>query len=84
MTNANEMAQKGFDTEMKSLLKITFLQSARDSMRLRTLMQCATLSVRGLITMAKKVGHLPNCAVEEVMDKVANDLLCADKLGKGE
>lgn len=31
--------------------------------------------------MAKKVGHLPNCAVEEVMDKVANDLLCADKLG---
>ena len=29
--------------------------------------------------MAKKVRHLPNCAVEEVMDKVANDLLCADK-----
>lgn len=34
--------------------------------------------------MAKKVGHLPNCAIKEVMDKAANDLLCADKLGKGE
>lgn len=34
--------------------------------------------------MAKKVRHLPNCAVEEVMDKVANNLLCADKLWKGE
>ena len=34
--------------------------------------------------MAKKVGHLSNCAVKEVMDKVVNDLLCADELGKGE
>lgn len=34
--------------------------------------------------MTKKVRHLPNCAVEEVMDKVPNDLLCADKLWKGE
>ena len=30
--------------------------------------------------MAKKVGHLPNCAVEEVMDKVANDLLRDNEL----
>lgn len=30
--------------------------------------------------MAKKVGHLPNCAVKEVMDKVANDLLRGNKL----
>ncbi len=30
--------------------------------------------------MAKKVGHLPNCAVKEVMDKVANDLLRDNKL----
>lgn len=30
--------------------------------------------------MAKKVGHLPNCAVKEVMDKVANDLLRDNEL----
>lgn len=30
--------------------------------------------------MAKKVGHLPNCAVKEVIDKVANDLLRDNKL----
>lgn len=27
-----------------------------------------------------QVGHLPNCAVKEVMDKVANDLLRDNKL----
>ena len=32
--------------------------------------------------MAKRVDIFLNCAVEEVMDKVANDLLCADKLGR--
>lgn len=30
--------------------------------------------------MAKKVGHLPNCAVKEVMDKVVNDLLRDNEL----